>query len=238
MSTLRSLYTSNSPRLRDYILSLNPTAYYPLNEISGTTCFDIVGTRHGTYPASAILDQQSLLLSTQTSKSVRFISGLNTLINIPFAFTDSQFTIGGLLLPNLLCRSMIFQVSLSLSGNRAELGTLIGTANQSSRGNILLGISQNISFYNPTFVHNLGVNPVQVVMRLNSNTLSYFINGVKVIESNTSGTNANPIESTNSIAFGSFSGDATSDSINLSEVFFFNSALTDQQINDINSNRF
>lgn len=237
MSTLRSLYTSNSPKLRDYILSLNPTAYYPLNETSGTTCFDIVGTRHGTYPSSAILNQQSLLLSTQTSKSVCFISGTDAFVNIPFTFANPIFTVGGLLLPSLLCRSTIFQVGLSLSGNRAELGMLIGTTNQANRGNILLGLSQNIAFYNPIFTHNLGVNPVQVVMRLNSNTISYFVNGVKVIESNTSGTNANPTENTNLIKFGSFTG-AASDSINLSEIFFFNSALTDQEINDINSNRF
>lgn len=62
-------------------------------------------------------------------------------------------------------------------------------------------------------------------------------NGVKFIEQNTSGNNLNPVDQNNRIIFGNISGTA-SDNIRLSNFFFFNSALTDQQIIDIDANRF
>lgn len=227
---------NNQSSFRNFILSLNPTAYYPMDELTGNTCFDLIANRHGIYPANAVLNQESLLVGNQTSKSVVFPTSTNPIV-IPYTFTNTDFTIGGLVKPSLLLKNIIFSVNLSLNGNRAELSALFGTTNHANRGNIFLGLSQNVSFYNPSFAYNVGQSPIFVVMRLSSNILSYFINGVKTIEVSTSGNNGNPPAGTNQIVFGSFPS-FVSDNINLSEIFFFNSALTDQVINNINSNRF
>lgn len=53
----RQLATALSTKHRDYLLGLDPTAYWPMDEASGTTLTDLVGASAGVYGASAILGE-------------------------------------------------------------------------------------------------------------------------------------------------------------------------------------
>lgn len=225
----------NPSGFKEFILSLQPTAYYPMNEKSGTTCIDIIGGNNGTYPQEAILGQPSLLSSDVDESSVLFNTSVNSFVSIPYTFTNTNFTVGCLCSIGLLSRVVLMQVNLTLSDNRAQLSYLAGNSGNSA--NRLAGLSQNVAFYIPNSFFDVGTNTLFIAMKLNNLTLSYFINGVKLIETNTSGNNTNPANRNNTIQFGGAASHA-SDNPRLSNFFFFNSALTDQQIIDIDANRF
>ncbi len=74
------------------LLSLNPMAFWPLNETSGTTAYDIVGGNNGTYVGNCTLAQAGPTNSFfgSTSRSVLF-DGASAYVDIP----EGPFNITG-----------------------------------------------------------------------------------------------------------------------------------------------
>jgi len=60
---------------RATVLADNPVGYYPLDETTGTTAFDIAGTNHGTYNGGVLLDQAGALGSGAPSPAFDGASG-------------------------------------------------------------------------------------------------------------------------------------------------------------------
>jgi len=67
----------------DKIVELSPLSYWKLDETSGTTATDSIGTNHGTYVGSPTLGEPNLIPTQSSSKSVKFDRSLNQYVNFP-----------------------------------------------------------------------------------------------------------------------------------------------------------
>lgn len=219
----------------DAILALDPISYYLLDEVSGTTAIDQIGRENLTYPSvgiNNILNGSSLLASGQ-GKSVLFNpSGTSSQLSGNLTFTNA-FTIGAFIRINsnsILGR--VFGCALLINGLRAEIDIYIGnTPNLSGAGNFLVGLSQNVGFYNSS-IRLLSGRSYFLCMTLNSSQMTVYLNGISSVNTTTNGNNFNPINNQNKFYFGYSSG-AGANSYNLSNVFVCDYALTHSQVNNI-----
>jgi hypothetical protein len=241
MTTLRQLYSTENSQFSQAIISYAPISYYLLNETVGNTAFDKRERENLTYPSVGVNNilNQSSLLSTGKGKSVQFNSSSNlTQLIGNHTFLSSNVTIGALIRINSnLILGRVFGFSLLLNGLRAEIELYIGaTPNLNGAGNFLVVLSQNVNFYNSTtklFLNDLNF----VCLTLNSSTFTLYVNGVNILSGSTTGSNLNSANNQNKFYLGYTSGVGVN-SFNLSDVFICNYALTNSQINNINSNRY
>lgn len=235
---LNNLYDfSGFITFRQTILSQSPVVYLPLDETTNNISNNIVNSNNnGVYPNSFTTLNQSSLLKSFKGKSVAFAPNSNSRVIIPYVFSTASFTAGCMLRVNSLSMiSNFLQVNLIVTGQRSQFTLGVGNPNYSSAGNFLIGLSQNQAFYNTSI--RLGTTANFICMTLTNSILTYYVNGVEILTTTTAGSSSNPVNENNRLLIGNFTG-ASSNSLNLSEVFLFDKTLSSEAINELNSNRF
>lgn len=231
-SMRQSLYSRKRVRsqFQKSILSLNPISYYPLDD-TGNIAYDEMNRQNLIYPSVNILRQPSLLASGEGS-SVLFNYADSQLIG-NYNFNNSQFTIGGITRINGNLQNRLFGVGLSVNNQRAEIECLIGSSNFSGAGRLIIGHSASVSFYNSLSSLELVIGRSYFIcMTLEVDIFKIYLNGILIIQTNTSGNNSLPTTRQNTFYFG-LEGGVQFSNLNLSNVFVCDYPITQPQVNNI-----
>jgi hypothetical protein len=231
-SMRQSLYSRKRVRsqFQKSILSLNPISYYPLDD-TGNIAYDEMNRQNLIYPSVNVLRQPSLLASGEGS-SVLFNLSTTQLIG-NYNFNNSRFTIGGITRINGNLQNRLFGVGLSINTQRAEIECLIGSSSFSGAGRLIIGHSSSVSFYNSSSLLELVIGRSYFIcMTLEGNILKIYLNGLLVVQVNTSGNINLPTTRQNTFYFG-LEGSVLLSNLNLSNVFVCDYAITQAQVNNI-----
>lgn len=184
MNTVYSKYSDEvlEQSLADMILDMNPYAYYPMNDTSGTTITDASpNARHGTLTGGVTLDQPAM---ESGSRAVDF-NGTDGYIDLPDGYNDfsTGFTFEAWVNYDAFNNySRIFEFSTAelenyiLLSNSTTTNTGLFYTRAGSSGN-LVTLSQSSMFNASTWQH--------VAVRIAPNgDHSMWVNGTKVQEGN------------------------------------------------------